>query len=354
MNDDSTRDKPKLVQVLPGWSALHSIHYQFLANQQNMLEDGERTGAYQRGMTLNRADFEGRTVLDVGTGTGILSVFAAHAGARKVYAVEGTDSSDFASKMVAHNGLADRVEVVRSTLFDLELPEKVDIIISEPWGFFLFHERMVDAFLLARDRYLAPGGTVFPSTGRIWMAPFVDRALYDSRVKAVQFWEEKDFFGADLSGLAEIAHEKLFEMPAIGYVPPHALMASPAVVGFDFRTMALDDLAEIALPFKFIATHPGPIHGIAGWFDVAWDGSQERVRLTTAPDAPRTHWMQIRFIFKQPVPVRIGQTLEGVLTLSANEYSSYTAHIEASLEGAPTVKQRFELQAHFWWGSDNG
>ncbi|HEY8944853.1 MAG TPA: class I SAM-dependent methyltransferase [Polyangiaceae bacterium] len=350
MNDEK-RSKPSLVPVLPGWSALHSIHYQFLANQQNMLEDLERTGAYHRGMTLNRADFEGRTVLDVGTGTGILSLFAAQAGARKVYAVEGTESSDFARRLVQHNGLADRVQIVRSTLLDLELPEKVDIIISEPWGFFMFHERMVEAFLIARDRHLAPGGTVMPSTGRIWMAPFVDRALYDARVKAVQFWEEKDFFGVDFSGLSEVAREKLFEMPAVGYFPPHMLMASPAILDFDFRTMEVDALARIELPFEFVATHPGPIHGIAGWFDVAWDGSQERVRLSTSPDAPRTHWMQLRFVFKEPVPVRIGSVLAGSLVLVANEQSSYTAHLQATLDGQPAVTQRFELQAHFWWGS---
>lgn len=350
MNDHDTRSKAGLVRVLPGWSALHSIHYEYLANQQNMLEDAERTGAYHRGMTLNRADFEGRAVLDVGTGTGILSLFAAQAGARKVYAVEGTDSSDFARKLVEHNGLRDRIEIVRSTLLDLELPEKVDIIISEPWGFFLFHERMVEAFLLARDRYLVPGGTVFPSTGRIWMAPFIDRPLYDSRLKALEFWAKKDFFGVDLSGLSEVAHQQLFEMPAIGYVPPHTLMASPAVIGFDFRTMPLESLAEIVLPFKFVATHPGPMHGIAGWFDVAWDGSQERVRLTTAPDAPRTHWMQIRFVFKDPVSVYIGQTLEGAMVLRANQKSSYTAHLEATLDGRRAVQQRYELHSHFWWG----
>jgi type I protein arginine methyltransferase len=351
VQDDDKRSKKSLVRVLPGWSALHSIHYQFLANQQNMLEDMERTGAYHRGMTLNRADFEGRAVLDVGTGTGILSLFAAQAGARKVYAVEGTESSDFARKLAEHNGFGDRIEVVRSTLLDLTLPEKVDIIISEPWGFFMFHERMVEAFLIARDRHLAPGGTVFPSTGRIWMAPFIDRALYDARVKAVEFWTEKDFFGVDLSGLADVAREELFEMPAVGYMAPHMLMASPAVIDFDFRTMGVDDLATIVLPFKFVATHPGRIHGIAGWFDVAWDGSQEHVRLTTAPDAPRTHWMQLRFVFEEPLSVRIGTEMEGSFVLTANEQSSYTAHLEATLEGKPAVQQRFQLQAHFWWGS---
>src|SRR5215471_6653410 len=97
----SGRDaKSKLVPVSPEWSAVHSIHYQFLANQQHMLLDAQRTGAYHRGITHNRSDFEGKTVLDVGAGTGILSLFAAQAGARKVYAVEATPAAEYARHLV--------------------------------------------------------------------------------------------------------------------------------------------------------------------------------------------------------------------------------------------------------------
>src|SRR5688500_9455978 len=112
-------DKPGLCPVLPEWSAIHSVHYQFLANQQHMLLDAQRTGAYHRGITHNRADFEGKTVLDVGAGTGILSIFAAQAGARKVYAVEGTPSAEYARRLIAANGLDDRIEVVRARLGEL-------------------------------------------------------------------------------------------------------------------------------------------------------------------------------------------------------------------------------------------
>src|SRR3954470_6397837 len=197
--------KPGLVPVLPEWSALHSIHYQFLANQQHMLLDAQRTGAYHRGITHNRSDFEGKAVLDVGAGSGILSLFAAQAGARKVYAVEGTPSAEYAKRLVAANGMQDRVEVVRARLDVLELPEKVDVIISEPWGFFLFHERMVEAFVLARDRFLKPGGRLFPGTARVFLAPFSDQELYSARTSALSFWSQANFYGVDLRAMASRA-----------------------------------------------------------------------------------------------------------------------------------------------------
>ena len=73
-----------------------------------MLEDHKRTGAYYQAVMQNRRQFEGKVVLDVGTGSGILAVFAAKAGARKVYAVEATPMAKFAQSLVEHNGVRQR------------------------------------------------------------------------------------------------------------------------------------------------------------------------------------------------------------------------------------------------------
>ena len=71
--------------------------------QKDMLEDHKRTGAYYQAVMQNRRQFEGKVVLDVGTGSGILAIFAAKAGARKVYAVEATPMAKFAQNLVEHN-----------------------------------------------------------------------------------------------------------------------------------------------------------------------------------------------------------------------------------------------------------
>ena len=137
----------------------HSNHpflhyYARLDHQQNMLTDAVRTGTYRAAILSNAADFAGRVVLDVGCGTGILSVFAAQAGARRVYAVEASDMADLARKLVQANNLDDVVVVIKAKVESVQLPEPVDIVVSEPMGFFLVHERMLESFIVGRDRFL--------------------------------------------------------------------------------------------------------------------------------------------------------------------------------------------------------
>lgn len=345
-------EKPTLPPILPEWSAVHSIHYQFLANQQHMLADARRTGAYHRGITRNRADFAGKTVLDVGAGSGILSLFAAQAGARKVYACEATPSAEYALALIRANGLEDRIEVVRSRLDELELPEKVDVVVSEPWGFFLFHERMVEAFVIARDRFLKPGGRMFPGSGHVWLAPFVDAELHQSRVSDAAFWEQRSFYGVDLSVVAQAASDELFWMPVLGRAPPDQLLASAVARAFDFERMPLAELATIELPFEFVMTRSGPVHGLTGWFDVAFEGTTERVVLSTAPDAAETHWLQLRFVLQDPLTVSTGDVLRGSLVLHANPQSSYTAVFEASVNGSPVRPATFGIHAYVPWEND--
>lgn len=113
----------------------------------------------------------GKVVLDVGTGTGILAMLAAKKGAAKVFAVEASQIAHLAKILVHQNNLADRVAVVQGKMEDVDLGEKVDVIISEWMGFYLLHEAMLNSVLYARDKWLKPGGLLLPSTGTIYLAP---------------------------------------------------------------------------------------------------------------------------------------------------------------------------------------
>lgn len=130
-----------------------------------------------------------KVVLDVGTGSGILAIWSAQAGARKVYAVEATNMAEHARELVKANNVQDVVEVIQGSMEDIQLPEKglaflrfsklssnsvfvlvsclfdmywcaVDVIISEWMGYFLLRESMFDSVICARDRWLKPTGVM--------------------------------------------------------------------------------------------------------------------------------------------------------------------------------------------------
>lgn len=63
-------------------------------------------------------------MLDVGTGSDILAIWSAQAGARKVYAVEATKMTEHARQLVKANGLEGVVEVIEGSMEDISLPEK--------------------------------------------------------------------------------------------------------------------------------------------------------------------------------------------------------------------------------------
>jgi len=112
--------------------------------------------------------------LDIGCGTGILSIFAARSGAKKVYGIDFADIADYASFMVQKNNFGEVITIIKSKVEDANIPEKVDIIISEWMGYFLIYESMLDSVLYARDRWLKDGGIILPDRAILNIAGIED------------------------------------------------------------------------------------------------------------------------------------------------------------------------------------
>lgn len=90
-------------------------------------------------MNLTRA-FREKIVLDVGCGTGILSMFAAQAGAKHVYAIDSSSIIDQASKIVKKNGFSDKITLIKGKVEEVDIPvDHVDIIVSEWMGYMLLY-----------------------------------------------------------------------------------------------------------------------------------------------------------------------------------------------------------------------
>ena len=194
---------------------------------------------------------------------------------------------------------------------------------------------------------------MFPSNGRIYVAPFTDPALFAEQEAKVAFWESSDFYGINLSALQEEARAQHFGQPVIGSFDPSLLLtpcgvADAATHDVDFQTCSVEDLQEIEIPFEFAVARTALLHGLACWFDVSFNGTDSTTRLSTGPTDAATHWYQCRLLVQEPLAVNAGQRIAGKLSMSANEKYSYdltlTVHIVGTAGAAVSRTSRINLQ----------
>lgn len=261
--------------------------YGYLSQQQNMMQDYIRTSTYQRAILGNLSDFKDKVVLDVGAGSGILSFFAIQAGAKKVYAVEASNMANHAELLVAANNLSDKIIVIAGKIEEIDLPEQVDCIVSEPMGYMLYNERMLETYLHAK-KWLSPGkylgkkkkfttyyllflvslcsfflsfslnqivlmyagGRMFPSRGDLHIAPFSDENLYMEQFNKANFWYQTCFHGVDLSAMRNNAIKEYFRQPIVDTFDIRICMAKSVRHIVDFQTADETDLHKIGMDCK--------------------------------------------------------------------------------------------------------
>ncbi|KAL7002121.1 putative protein arginine N-methyltransferase 6 [Sarracenia purpurea var. burkii] len=166
--------------------------YSHVGIHEEMIKDRVRTETYRAAIMQHQNYIAGKVVVDVGCGTGILSIFCAQAGAKRVYAVDASDIAVQANEVVKANNLADTIIVLHGRVEDVEIDEAVDVIISEWMGYMLLYESMLGSIITARDRWLKPGGLILPSNATLYMAPITHPDRYS---ESIEFW--RNVYGID-------------------------------------------------------------------------------------------------------------------------------------------------------------
>lgn len=170
--------------------------------------DRVRTDSYRDFILNNPQIFKDAVVLDVGCGTGVLSMFAAKSGAKKVYAVDASAIAFKAERNIKANGYSDVITVVKGKVENIEIPEKVDVIVSEWMGYFLLYECMLDSVLHARDRFMKPTGLMVPSQCSILLSLMDGSRMKEDRIK---FWD--NVYGFDMTAMKEeIADDAMIDV----------------------------------------------------------------------------------------------------------------------------------------------
>ncbi|MCJ1477389.1 hypothetical protein MMC13_006060 [Lambiella insularis] len=305
---------------------------------ETMLKDRVRTDAYRNFVNNHSNAFKDKIVLDVGCGSGILSLFCAKAGAKKVYAVDQSDILYKAREIVHDNGFSDTITCIRGKIEHMRASDipKVDVIISEWMGYGLLYESMLDSVLFARDHFLRPGGLMVPSAASLQIAPVRDEEYAADKV---QYWS--DVYGFNMSAMASQIHRDAI-MHAI---PPNAIVGpSDTFLTIDLYTCTRLDL-EFTKQFNVsLSQDIDNLSGFGVWFSVDFDvpgALDARSSLTTSPFEPSTHWLQMYLMVDPKMnpagPLAAGAQITGTVKYAKRQANAREIDVVIEWEAARMV-----------------
>jgi predicted nicotinamide N-methyase len=274
------------------------LNYDNILSHLEMLGDRVRTEAYQA--AISEVVRPGDRVLDFGTGTGVLAIFAERAGAQRVFALDSSRMLSAARRLFKANRCT-HIEPLAGDGARIELPEQVDVIVSEWMGHFLFAEHMFEPLLRLRDSFLRAGGQMIPARCSLHASVVTAPARYEalallrSKPYGIDFAPISDWPYGTVGVTEFTADELLPEAVCLSELDMHTVSAMPRQMNGVLRCSS-DAIG----------------YGLCGWFEAQLSPA---VRLSTSPLSARTHWKQFHFPFETPLPLRAGQPIEIELTI---------------------------------------
>jgi SAM-dependent methyltransferase len=301
-----------------------------LQRYREAIDDPVRLGAFQRAIAaLVRP---GDVVADIGCGLGTYAIFAARAGARRVFAVDDSPIVEVAREVVRDSGADGVVEVLAGYSTALTPPERCDVVIFEDYLTTLVSPDRARVVADLEARWLAPGGRLMPPRARLWVAPVEDPM---GHLEIDRFHASHDrVSGIDFSS----TRRRVFNSAHARKLGGGALLGAPELA-HDYDLLHLKRV-EVSVTRTLPATRDGVIHGVLLWFELELGGTW----LATGPLAPPSAWQQTLFPLASPIAVRAGAPIEVSLQASplgdglAWRWSVAVAgrRVEArSLDGAP-------------------
>jgi protein arginine N-methyltransferase 1 len=257
-----------------------------LYEHEKMLADKTRVETYKKAIEKNIS--EGDIVLDLGTGTGILSFFAAKNKPKKVYAIDHSDFIDVAKEIAKKNNF-ENIEFIKATSRKFNPDVKFDVIIHEQMGDYLFNENMIFNLLDLKKRLLKPKGEILPGKFELYLEPvdlndeFNVPFLWENKVHGIDFtFLEKHYETLEKFKPADYRQEWI-EATA---VKQFLCMPEP-VLSFDLNTMNSEKEIPRAIEIEKQVIESGMFDGFCLYFKAIFDNE---INLNTSPLSEYTHW----------------------------------------------------------------
>lgn len=270
-----------------------------------MLDDEARTQSYIDAIRSRvRPD---DVVLDIGTGTGILAVAAAQAGARHVYAVDRGPIAALAKRVIADNGVDDRCTVMQCLSTQAELPERATLLISEIVGNDPFGEGIVKTYADANARLVTPDARRIPHrlsvSAHLVEVPDEIRREHVADSTRLDGWASR--YGIDLSALRGASPS---EPLALYLSTARAQRLAPVSSPSELTTVDLADVRPtLRTTASLVAQRDARVTGIVITFEIELD---KRRRITSNVNAnPGSHWRTPLWLLPRPLELVAGNAV---------------------------------------------
>jgi protein arginine N-methyltransferase 1 len=264
----------------------------------SMIGDKARFDAYAK--AIARAVRPGDTVAEIGCGPAVFSLLACRAGARRVFAIEMDDSIDYARKLAAANGFTDRIEFFQTDSRKTQLPERVNVIVSDIRGAMPLHGHAIPSLEDARMRLLAPAGIMIPQRDTL-KAAVIEAAKYYAELTSP--WQSLVPVLDLSSSLAPILNQTY----SVSF-KKEQLLTEPKDWGLLDYTVGAAARATAELEFR--TAREGTAHGLCVWFEAKLF---EDFGYSTGPGAVDSVYGQLFLPWLQPVTLEEGQKIQVVL-----------------------------------------
>ncbi len=304
-----------------------------LADHAAMVADGTRVGAYLR--ALEQTVTPGCIVADIGTGIGIFALLAARLGAGHVYAIEPGDAIHVAEEIARDNGFDKRIRFIKDVSTATSLDCRADIVVSDLHGVLPLFENHLHSIIDARERLLAPGGTLIPAKDHIYAAPVEAEDLY-ARIAGP--WEKAPL-ELDLSAARNRALNSWHR-----HGPQQVTLLAPGECWATLDYRKLED-QNARGECRWRIRQKGRLHGFSVWFE---SELADHVRLSNAPRGPGLVYGAAFFPLTQPVEVTEADSVR--LTLRADPVAGdYVWRWQTEIEGEhdQEVKAKFQQSTFY-------
>jgi protein arginine N-methyltransferase 1 len=225
-----------------------------LKGYEDMTEDSVRMNAHVA--ALRAVISPSSVVIDLGAGTGVMSLLACRLGAKRVYAIELDDAVAIGRQDAAAHGMSDRITFLQGLSTKVEVPEKADVVVADLRGVLPLHHQSVESLIHARKHFVAPGGTLIPQRDRL-IAAIVTAPRSARGAKA---WNRSDY------GLKpSLAASYLANTPRNQRQSREDLLTAPVCwATLDYSTIESCDVENAV---ELAVTRAGTAVGISMWFE---------------------------------------------------------------------------------------